>query len=137
MKAKGRQRFRLVSARRQTDGNLVGQVTLLPEIDLGDPLDGVRLRSQDRYRSRNPSSVAKEELDDAVKGEDAKAGDGCFGRLRTAMRRGEDSNLNPVTNPSSSIGVRRRKSHCQGMTRLSYFYFCLLQSRLALFDSGL
>ena len=137
LKAKGRQRFRLVSARRQTDGNLVGQVTLLPEIDLGDPLDGVRLKSQDRYRSRNPSSVAKEELDEVVKEEEAKAGNGCFGRLHTAMRRGEDSNLDPVTNPSSSIGIMRRKSHCQGMTRLSYFYFCLLQSRLALFNSGL
>merc|ERR1719430_2329133 len=88
LKAKGRQRFRLVSARRQSDGNLVGQVTLLPEIDLGDPLDGVRLKSQDRYR-RNPS-VPKEHLlkmeegDEVVKEE---AGDGCFGRLQIALRR--------------------------------------------------
>merc|ERR1719234_922363 len=95
LKAKGRQRFRLVSARRQTDGNLVGQVALLPEIDLGDPLDGVRLKSQDRYRRKQ--SVAKEEVDDTVKEEEDMVGDGCLGRLHTPMRRSETNSSNPVT----------------------------------------
>ena len=110
LKAKGRQRFRLVSARRQSDGNLVGQVTLLPEIDLADPLDAVRLKSQDRYRRKQ--SVAKEEVDNIVKEEEDIAGDGCFGRLYTAMRRSETNSSNPAS-------VRKRRSHCQGMTRLS------------------
>ena len=118
LKAKARQRFRLVSARRKADGNLVGQVTLLHDIDLGDPLDGVRLKSQDRHR-RN-QSVSKEHLateegdDDEYKEEEEEmAGDGCLGRLR-----GVDSNINPIPNPSKPVSVRRRRGHCQGMTRL-------------------
>ena len=117
LKAKARQRFRLVSARRKADGNLVGQVTLLHDIDLGDPLDGVRLKSQDRHR-RN-QSVSKEHLateerdyDEDKEGEEM-AGDGCLGRLR-----GVDSNINPIPNPSKPASVRRRRGHCQGMTRL-------------------
>ena len=123
LKAKGRQRFRLVSARRQSDGNLVGQVTLLPEIDLGDPLDGVRLKSQDRYR-RN-QWVAKdyhsmEEMDGTLKEEVEMSGGGCFERLHSAMRRRE-SNISPITNSSDPVPIRRRRSHCQGVTRLSFF----------------
>merc|ERR1711971_477076 len=112
LKAKGRQRFRLVSARRQSDGNLVGQVTLLSEIDLGDPLDGVRLKSQDRYRRKQ--SVAKEEVDDTVKEEEDMVGDGCLGRLHNAIRRRESNN---IANSSNPVNVRKRRNHCQGMTR--------------------
>ena len=119
LKAKARQRFRLVSARRKADGNLVGQVTLLHDIDLGDPLDGVRLKSLDRHR-RN-KSVSKEHLateegdDDAVKEEEEMAGVGCLGRLRGVDT---DSNINPNPNPSNPVRVTRRRGHCQGMTRL-------------------
>ena len=105
-----------MSARRQSDGNLVGQVTLLPEIDLGDPLDGVRLKSQDRYRRKQ--SVAKEEVDDTVKEEEDMVGDGCLGRLHTTMRRKESNIMSPITNSSNPVNVRKRRNHCQGMTRL-------------------
>merc|ERR1719239_531913 len=119
LKAKGRQRFRLVSARRQSDGNLVGQVTLLPEMDLGDPLDGVRLKSQDRYR-RN-QWVAKDhhsmvEMDGVLKEEVEMSGGGCFERLHSAMRR-KESNISPMTKSSNPVPIRRRRSHRQGVTR--------------------
>lgn len=119
LKAKGRQRFRLVSARRKTDGNLVGQVTLLPEIDLGDPLDGVRLKSQDRYLRNCPASkdhLAKEVGDNENKEEVESTGDGHFGRLHTGT--GVDSNISSIPNLSNPASVRRRKGHCRGMTRL-------------------
>merc|ERR1719494_1571697 len=81
LKAKGKQRFRLVSARRQSDGNLVGQVTMLHELDLGDPLDSVRLKSHDRLREgvwMSKVGTASES------GKEAEGGAGsCFGRSRS------------------------------------------------------
>merc|ERR1719341_1237242 len=119
LKAKGRQRFRLVSARRKTDGNLVGQVTLLPEIELGDPLDGVRLKSQDRYLRDCPASkdhLAKEEVGDNENKEEVESTwDRHFGRLHAGT--GVDSNINPISDLSNPASVRRRKGHCRGMTR--------------------
>jgi len=51
LKARGRQRFRLLSARRQADGNLMAKVVMLTDIVLDDdPLHQVRLASLDRFR---------------------------------------------------------------------------------------
>ncbi|PNF42523.1 hypothetical protein B7P43_G08253 [Cryptotermes secundus] len=51
IKAKGRQRFRVMESQRQVDGNVTATVKILPEVILPDSLHGVRDRSLDRYRS--------------------------------------------------------------------------------------
>ena len=48
IKARGRQRFRIISARRQVDGNLVGEVRMLVDRELPEPLSMLRLKSWDR-----------------------------------------------------------------------------------------
>merc|ERR1711892_983394 len=48
LKARGKQRFRLLSARRTLDGILMGDVILLQDKELGDPLWGFRLKSLDK-----------------------------------------------------------------------------------------
>ena len=51
IKARGRQRFRIISARRQVDGNLVGEVRMLVDRELPEPLSMLRLKSWDRLAS--------------------------------------------------------------------------------------
>ena len=116
LKAKGRQRFRLVSARRQTDGNLVGQVTLLHELVLGDPLDGIRLKSQDRTRINQLVSKDQnttEGMDGGVEEDEERGGGRSFGPRRLQSSMGEEPQ-----GRNSNIPVKRGRSHCQGMTRL-------------------
>ena len=116
LKAKGRQRFRLVSARRQTDGNLVGQVTLLHELVLGDPLDGIRLKSQDRTRINQLVSKDQnttEGMDGGVEEDEERGGGRSFGPRRLQSSMGEE----PQGRNSNNL-VKRGRSHCQGMTRL-------------------
>merc|ERR1711874_483031 len=60
IKAKGRQRFRILSHRRQIDGTKIATVEILREIELSDPLFDVRLLSRDRLRQ---FSDLKEECD--------------------------------------------------------------------------
>merc|ERR1719219_1270609 len=50
IKAKGRQRFRVISQRRQVDGTKIATVEILREIELSDPFRDVRLLSRDRLR---------------------------------------------------------------------------------------
>ncbi len=50
IKAKGRQRFRVLSQRRQIDGTKIATVEILREVELGDPLYNIRLKSLDRLR---------------------------------------------------------------------------------------
>ena len=49
IKARGRQRFKLMSTRRQVDGNLVGEVKMLVDKELEEPLDMVKIKSLDRF----------------------------------------------------------------------------------------
>eukprot|EP00092_Neocalanus_flemingeri_P026199 GFUD01028396.1.p1 GENE.GFUD01028396.1~~GFUD01028396.1.p1 ORF type:complete len:501 (-),score=156.82 GFUD01028396.1:23-1525(-) len=49
IKARGRQRFKLMSTRRQLDGNLVGEVKMLVDKEMDEPLDIVRIKSLDRF----------------------------------------------------------------------------------------
>lgn len=51
IKAKGRQRFRIIETQRQIDGNITARVKVLPEVILPGPLSEVRLTSLDRHRS--------------------------------------------------------------------------------------
>jgi len=46
IKARGRQRFKLLSTRRQADGNLLGEVKMLEDRDLGEPSDLVKMKCQ-------------------------------------------------------------------------------------------
>lgn len=63
IKAKGRQRFRLISINKDLDGHLVGNVAILPEVQLHHPLHSARLRSCDKLAkytftpSPSPSST--------------------------------------------------------------------------------
>ena len=57
IKAKGRQRFRLISIRRQADGNRIATVDILREKVLSDPLYETRLISRDRLRPFSPDPV--------------------------------------------------------------------------------
>ena len=50
IKAKGRQRFKILSQRRQVDGTKIATVEILREIKLSDPFHDVRLISRDRLR---------------------------------------------------------------------------------------
>ena len=50
IKAKGRQRFKILSQRRQIDGTKMATVEILREIELPDPFHQARLISRDRLR---------------------------------------------------------------------------------------
>lgn len=49
VKAKGRQRFKIMNTRREVTGCLVAQVKILPEVHLPDPFEHMRLRSLDKF----------------------------------------------------------------------------------------
>ena len=51
VKARGRQRFEVVSSRRQVDGNLVGEVRMLVDRELPEPISMFRLRSRDKFQT--------------------------------------------------------------------------------------
>ncbi|KAK3860489.1 hypothetical protein Pcinc_029018 [Petrolisthes cinctipes] len=57
IKAKGRQRFKIMSTRRETSGLLVAEVKILPEIRMGDPLEMMRLRSLDKLTLPHPQEA--------------------------------------------------------------------------------
>lgn len=119
VKAKGKQRFRLVYARRQSDGNLVGQVTMLHELDLGDPLDSVRLKSHDRLREGVSMSTVGTAASES--GKEAEGGAGSyFGRSLSSEGRGKgESGTHPDIILSSP--VKRNRKYCHGMTRSSNY----------------
>jgi len=60
IKAKGRQRFRILSQRRQIDGTKIATVEILREIELSDPLYDIRLLSRDRLRPFHPEECESE-----------------------------------------------------------------------------
>jgi len=51
VKARGRQRFQVLSSRRQVDGNLIGEVRMLVDRELAEPLSMFRLRSWERFQT--------------------------------------------------------------------------------------
>ncbi|XP_047498018.1 protein cereblon-like isoform X1 [Penaeus chinensis] len=54
IKAKGRQRFRVMSTRQETSGLIVARVKILPEIRMECPFEMVRLRSLDKLTLPRP-----------------------------------------------------------------------------------
>ncbi|XP_071450215.1 protein cereblon isoform X2 [Hetaerina americana] len=56
LKAKGSQRFRLLSIHRQVDGNLLAKVQILPEVVLPHPLHECRITCLDRRRHELPAN---------------------------------------------------------------------------------
>ncbi|XP_049791902.1 protein cereblon [Schistocerca nitens] len=50
IKAKGRQRFRVIESNRQVDGNIIAKVKILPEVILPDPLKEIKHLSLNRLR---------------------------------------------------------------------------------------
>ncbi|XP_072178020.1 protein cereblon-like [Diadema setosum] len=66
IKAMGRQRFKVMETRRQTDGILIGQVMILPERKVADPLQCIRCHSLDRRRIV-PHHIAPSRSDGGVR----------------------------------------------------------------------
>eukprot|EP00092_Neocalanus_flemingeri_P092343 GFUD01117211.1.p1 GENE.GFUD01117211.1~~GFUD01117211.1.p1 ORF type:complete len:545 (-),score=176.61 GFUD01117211.1:89-1723(-) len=68
IKARGRQRFKLMSTRRQVDGNLVGEVKMLVDKEMDEPLDIVRIKSLDRFMelAGEHSTHMKESLEEVT-----------------------------------------------------------------------
>merc|ERR1719220_2672102 len=52
LEARGRQRFKVLSTRRQVDGNLVGEVRMLVDRELEEPLSMLTTRSWARLSQR-------------------------------------------------------------------------------------
>jgi len=61
IKARGRQRFKLMSTRRQVDGNLVGEVQMLVDNELEEPLDLVKIKSYERFLETNHHKLGCED----------------------------------------------------------------------------
>jgi len=51
IKARGRQRFKLKSTRRQVDGNLIGEVEMLADRELGEPDESLGIPSWKRFQN--------------------------------------------------------------------------------------
>ena len=90
IKARGRQRFRILSTRRQVDGNLVGEVRMLVDRELQEPLSMLRLKSWDRLATF-PDSDASE----SVSPEEETSKQSCFSFLS-------------LLKPSSSVSPGKR-----------------------------
>jgi len=84
LKARGRQRFKVVSTRRQVDGNLVGEVRMLVDRELPEPLSMLRLKSWDRL------SVAGN-IPDPLSPQDDTKTKSCFSFLSLLKSSGSSS----------------------------------------------
>lgn len=58
IKAKGRQRFKVMSTRRETTGLIVARVQILPEIRMGNPFEMMRLQSLDKLTLPHPQEAS-------------------------------------------------------------------------------
>ena len=100
IKARGRQRFRLQSTRRQVDGNLVGEVKLLTDRELGEPDEDIRVPSLERFPRPDESELLSPEE------EDSSSKQSCFSFL--SLLRKSSSSASLVTQSSSLKSPRRR-----------------------------
>jgi len=102
LKARGRQRFRLLSMRRQADGNLLAKVTMLNDVSLEDPLHSIRLSSLDRFRlyPSTPTPASSPEAPPTTT---------CFSSLLASLR--PDKSKPPANKPEyvSSPSSRSRQ----------------------------
>jgi len=80
LKARGRQRFRLLSVRRTTGGILMGEVAILQDTKLGDPLWGIRLKGLDRTCLSTQEKEGNTQVEKDSPQEKSKKF-GCFGFL--------------------------------------------------------
>jgi len=76
IKARGRQRFKLISTRRQVDGTLIGEVRMLVDKELEEPLDIVKIKSWDRFMT-----LSENELDCETVGQKDEPKTSCFSFL--------------------------------------------------------
>lgn len=58
IKAKGRQRFKVISTHRESTGLTVAKVQILPEIQMGNPFEMMRLQSLDKLTLPDPKESA-------------------------------------------------------------------------------
>jgi len=101
IKARGRQRFKLVSTRRQVDGNLVGEVKMLVDNDLEEPLSLINIKSYERFLTFEECDM---DMEENVKEEPSKKS--CFSFL-SSLR--PSSSTCPQPSPFVPKGKPRHK----------------------------
>jgi len=101
IKARGRQRFKLISTRRQVDGNLVGEVKMLVDNDLEEPLDLIRIKSYDRFLEAAQPDLDKKENQE-------KENKSCFSFL-SSLRPSTASTVSVEPNPLISQSRPKHK----------------------------
>jgi len=104
IKAKGRQRFRVLNTRRTVDGVLMAEIKILPEVILPDPMYEIRLACRDRLRPFP-------ELDEDGEGEEE-------GGETTSRRASATADQQPSTSSAtSSCALTRSPGMRQKMKR--------------------
>jgi len=101
IKARGRQRFKLVSTRRQVDGNLVGEVKMLVDNNLEEPLSLINIKSYERFLTFEECDM---DMEENVKEEPSKKS--CFSFL-SSLR--PSSSTCPQPSPFVPKGKPRHK----------------------------
>jgi len=112
IKARGRQRFRLESTRRQVDGNLVGEVRMLVDRELEEPDTGARLRSWARLVTLDTGGIS-----DSSPDTDTGASSSCFSFL-SMLRPPSVSSSSAVNTFKAPQRWRRRHNARQVLTPL-------------------
>ena len=100
VKARGRQRFTLLASRRQVDGNLVGEVRMLVDRELQEPLPMLRLKSWDRFQA------VSENCPGSSSPQDERKSKSCFSFLSLLK---PSSSGNSETNCRREQRLRRRR----------------------------
>jgi len=106
LRVRGRQRFKLVSTRRQVDGNLVGEVKMLVDRDLAEPDEELRIPSWDRFMTTETPSSTKSSPEDEKKS--------CFSFL-SLLRPSSSSSTTPSIS-SASPALRMKRKHPSHVT---------------------
>jgi len=105
IKARGRQRFRLQSTRRQVDGNLIGEVKLLTDRELEEPDLDIRVPGLERFTRTFP----EEECDVSSSEEQVpqKSSRSSFFSFLSMLRQSSPSSrVIPYTGVSSSLPLK-------------------------------
>merc|ERR1719323_1486355 len=104
IKARGRQRFRLISTRRQVDGNLVGEVKMLADVELGEPDEMLRIPSWNRFITLDTTGEADANTTNTPDDDEKKYCFSFMSRFRTPSCSSSSSAVSP---PSSSSSLHR------------------------------
>ena len=102
IKARGRQRFRLISTRRQVDGNLVGEVKMLADVELGEPDQMLRIPSWNRFFNLDTTGEADVNTTNTPDDDEKKFCFSFMSRFRTPSC-SSSAAVSPSSSSSSSL----------------------------------